>query len=319
MQSIDPAPWQHSHDFSSDSSRAERRTRIVVVITAVMMVVEIAAGLSFNSMALLADGWHMSTHVAAFLITAFAYYFTRRYSADSRFTFGTGKIGVLGGFASAVLLAVVALLMAGESLHRLFAPQTIRFDEAIIIAVVGLFVNLFCAVLLKDDHHHDHGHGHGHSDHGHAHGGGEDLNLRAAYLHVLADAFTSVTAIVALLAGKFYGLSWMDAFMGIVGSGVISVWAYGLIRSTSGVLLDTTPKSSDLPTEIRRAVQADGDATVTDLHVWQVSPGKFSAIVAIVSRDPKPVAAYRELFREHEELVHASIEVERCSDSTKET
>jgi cation diffusion facilitator family transporter len=226
---------------------------------------------------------------------------------------------VLGGFASAVLLMVVALLMAGESLHRLFAPEAIRFDEAIIIAVIGLLVNLVCALLLKDDHHHHghHHHSHGSHDHAHDHGHshhGHDLNLRAAYLHVLADAFTSVTAIVALLVGKFYGWSWLDAVMGLVGSAVVSMWAYGLIRDTSGILLDRTPESSDLPDEIRRAVEADGDALVTDLHVWQVSPGKFSAIVSIVAHDPKPSETYRELFREHEELVHVTIEAQTCAE-----
>lgn len=304
--------WKHSHDYALDTSAAERRTRIVIAITATMMVAEIAAGAAFNSMALLADGWHMSTHVAAFLITALAYYFSRRFAADPRFSFGTGKMGVLGGFASAVILAVVALLMAGESAQRLFAPLPIRFDHAIGVAVLGLLVNVVCAFLLKDEHHHHH-HGHGHS-HAHEHGEGEhhhDLNLRAAYIHVLADALTSLTAIVALLAGKFLGWTWLDAVMGLVGSAVVSVWAYGLLRDTSGILLDHTPASSDLPEEIRRAVEADGDALVTDLHVWQVSAGKFAAIVSIVAHDPKPAESYRELFCEHEELVHVTVEVQR--------
>ena len=227
-------------------------------------------------------------------------------------------MGVLGGFASAVLLLVVAVLMAGESLHRLLAPEAIQFDQAIIIAVIGLLVNLVCALLLKDDHHHHHHHGHGHAHHDHDHSAhdhghhGHDLNLRAAYLHVLADAFTSVTAIVALLVGKFYGWSWLDAVMGLVGSAVVSVWAYGLIRDTSGILLDRTPESSDLPDELRRAVEADGDSMIADLHVWQVSPGKFSAIVSIVAHEPKPSDFYREMFREHEELVHVTIEVQHC-------
>jgi cation diffusion facilitator family transporter len=233
-------------------------------------------------------------------------------------------MGVLGGFASAVLLLVVAVLMAGESLHRLFAPEAIRFDEAILIAVIGLVVNLVCALLLKDDHHH-HGHGHGHSDHPHEHSAhghshhGHDLNLRAAYLHVLADAFTSVTAIVALLVGKFYGWAWLDSVMGLVGSAVVSAWAYGLIRDTSGILLDRTPESSDLPTELRRAVEEDGNSMISDLHVWQVSPGRFSAIISVVADDPKPIEFYREKFREHEELVHITIEVHQCpGDHTPE-
>lgn len=307
MHHTDSAPWRHSHNYSLDTSVAERRTRIVIAITATMMVVEIAAGVVFNSMALLADGWHMSTHVAAFLITAIAYHFSRRYSADPRYSFGTGKMGVLGGFASAVILAMVALLMAGESVHRMFSPLPIHFNQAIGVAVAGLLVNLVCALLLKDDHHH--GHSHGAHDHHH-----HDLNRRAAYIHVLADALTSVTAIVALVAGKFFGWSWLDPVMGVVGSAVVAVWAYGLVRETSGILLDRTPESSDLPDEIRRAVESDGDSLVTDLHIWQVAAGRFAAIVSIVAHEPKASETYRDLFREHEELVHVTVEVHHCHD-----
>jgi cation diffusion facilitator family transporter len=299
--------WQHSHDFALDSSTAERRTRVVIGLTATMMVVEIAAGTVFNSMALLADGWHMSTHVAAFLITAFAYHFSRRHGADPRYSFGTGKMGVLGGFASAVLLSVIALLMAGESVHRFFAPTPIRFNQAIGVAVTGLLVNLVSAFLFKGGAHHHHGDapaGHAHPHH--------DLNLRAAYIHVLADALTSVTAIVALVSGKFFGWIWLDPVMGLVGSAVVSVWAYSLVRDTGGILLDRTPESTDLPEEIRRAVEGDGDSLITDLHVWQVGAGRFAAIVSIVAHDPKPAQAYQEMLREHEELVHVTIEVRVC-------
>jgi cation diffusion facilitator family transporter len=312
MHHSNPSRWQHSHDFSVDSSVAERRTRIVIGITATMMVVEIAAGIAFNSMALLADGWHMSTHVAAFLITAFAYHFCRRHARNPRYSFGTGKMGVLGGFASAVVLFVVAFLMASESVHRFFAPAPIQFDQAIAVAVVGLVVNLVCALIFKDAHHHHHDHPHEHGDAGHH--DHHDLNLRAAYIHVLADALTSVTAIIALTAGKFLGWSWLDPMMGIVGSAVVSVWAYGLVKDTSGILLDRTPESSDLPDELRRAVESDGDSVITDLHVWQVSAGKFAAILSIVAHEPKAVESYRELFREHEELVHVTVEVQRCDD-----
>lgn len=313
MHRTNPARWQHSHDYAADSSVAERRTRIVIGITAAMMVVEIAGGIVFGSMALLADGWHMSTHVAAFFITALAYHFSRRHANDSRYSFGTGKMGVLGGFASAVVLAVIALLMAGESVHRFIAPQPIRFDQAIAVAIIGLVVNLVCAWLLRGEpHHHGHAHGHEHGhDHGHGHG---DLNLRAAYIHVLADALTSVTAIVALTAGKFLGWNWLDPVMGIVGSVIVSVWAYGLVRDTSGILLDRTPETSDLPDEIRRAVESDGDSIIADLHVWQVGTGKYAAIVSIVAHNPKPVETYRELFREHEELVHVTVEVRHCEE-----
>jgi cation diffusion facilitator family transporter len=312
MHRTDLSRWQHSHDYTVDSAGAERRTRIVIAITATMMVVEIAAGMVYGSMALLADGWHMSTHVAAFLITALAYYFSRQRTADRRYSFGTGKMGVLGSFASAVVLAVIALFMAGESVHRFFEPQPIQFNQAIGVAVIGLVVNLVCAWLLKDEHSHHHGHGH---EHGHEHGH-RDLNLRAAYIHVLADALTSVTAIVALTAGKFLGWFWLDPVMGIVGSVIVSAWAYGLVRDSSGILLDRTPESSDLPDEIRRAVESDGDSRISDLHVWQVGAGKFAAIVCIVGHDPKPVETYRELFREHEELVHVTIEVQRCNEHT---
>jgi cation diffusion facilitator family transporter len=311
MHRTDQSRWQHSHDYALDSSVAERRTRIVIGITATMMVVEIAAGMAYNSMALLADGWHMSTHVAAFLITALAYYFSRRHSRDPRYSFGTGKMGVLGGFGSAIVLSIIALLMAGESVHRFFVPVPIHFNQAIGVAVVGLLVNLVCALIFKDAQHHHH-HGDGQHDHRHHHH--HDLNLRAAYLHVLADALTSVTAIAALTAGKFLGWSWLDPVMGIVGSAVVSVWAYGLVRDTSGILLDRTPESSDLPDEIRRAVESDGDSLVNDLHVWQVGAGKFAAIVCIVAHDPKPVETYRELFRQHEELVHVTVEVQRCHE-----
>jgi cation diffusion facilitator family transporter len=290
---------QHSHHYAVDSTAAERRTRIVIAITGAMMVVEIAAGIAFDSMALLADGWHMSTHVSAFLVTTLAYHLSRRHATDPRYSFGTGKIGVLGGFASAVILGMVGFLMAGESVQRAFLPVPIRFDEAIAVAAIGLLVNVICALLLKDrntDHHHD------------------DLNLRSAYLHVLADAFTSVTAVGALLAGRFFGWSWLDPVMGLVGSAVVSVWAYGLLRDTGGILLDLTPASSDLPAEIRRALESDGDELITDLHVWRIGAGRFAAIVSLVAHEPKPVESYRRRLRRHQELVHLTIETELCRD-----
>ncbi|HRZ57013.1 MAG TPA: CDF family Co(II)/Ni(II) efflux transporter DmeF [Candidatus Paceibacterota bacterium] len=310
MHRIDPSRWQHSHDYAVDTSVAERRTRIVIAITATMMVVEIGAGVAFGSMALLADGWHMSTHVAAFLITALAYHFSRRHRDDARYSFGTGKMGVLGSFASAIVLAVIALLMAGESVRRFFAPQPIQFNQAIGVAVIGLVVNLVCARLLQGEHHHGGNQEHG-QEHSHHHGH-HDLNLRAAYTHVLADALTSVTAIVALTAGKFLGWNSLDPVMGIVGSVVVSAWAYGLIRDSSGILLDRTPESSDLPDEIRRAVERDGDALISDLHVWQVAARKFAAIVSIVAHNPKPAEAYQAMSRDHEELVHVTLDVRRC-------
>jgi cation diffusion facilitator family transporter len=304
MHRTDHSQFRKAHDFVPDFSHAERRTRIVIGITAAMMVVEIAVGLMSHSMALLADGWHMSTHVIAFLITAVAYYLARRHAANARISFGTGKIGVLGGFTSAVVLAIVAFLMAGESVHRLCTPLTIHFNEAIAIACLGLLVNLGCAVLLGD---HDHKSGDGSAHH-------QDLNLRAAYFHVLADAFTSVLAILALTGGKFFGWAWLDPVVGIVGSGVVFSWAYSLLRDTSGILLDRTPPSSDLPDEIRRAVESDGDSLVTDLHVWQVGIGKFAAMISVVAHQPKSSDSYRELLREHDELVHVTVETQHCRE-----
>jgi cation diffusion facilitator family transporter len=246
----------------------------------------------------------MSTHVIAFLITAVAYHFARTQAGNARFSFGTGKIGVLGGFTSAVVLSIVAFLMAGESVHRLFVPLEIHFNEAICIACVGLLVNLGCAVLLADRHHESGG---GSSHH-------EDLNLRAAYLHVLADAFTSVLAITALTGGKFFGWAWLDPVVGIVGSGVVFSWAYTLLRDTSGILLDRTPASSDLPDEIRRALESDGDSLVTDLHVWQVGIGKYAAMISVVAHEPKSCESYRALLRGHHELVHTTIETQHCRE-----
>ena len=302
MHRSDHSRFRKAHDFVPDFSHAERRTRIVIGVTAVMMILEISVGLMSHSMALLADGWHMSTHVLAFLITAVAYYFARTQAGNARFSFGTGKIGVLGGFASAVVLSIVAFLMAVESIRRLFVPLEIHFNEAIGIACIGLLVNLSCAVLLAG-HHHEHGHSHH-----------EDLNLRAAYLHVLADAFTSVLAITALTGGKFFGWAWLDPGVGIVGSGVVFSWAYTLLRDTSGILLDRTPASSDLPDEIRRAVESDGDSLVTDLHVWRVGIGKYAAMISIVAHEPKSCDSYRALLRGHDELVHVTIETQHCRE-----
>lgn len=304
MHRTDHSRFRKRHDFVPDFSQAERRTRIVIGVTAAMMIVEIAVGLMSNSMALLADGWHMSTHVLAFLITAVAYYFARTQSGNARFSFGTGKIGVLGGFTSAVVLSIVAFLMAGESVHRLFVPLEIHFNEAIAIACLGLFVNLGCAALLADrPHEHDGGSSHHH-----------DLNLRAAYLHVLADAFTSVLAIAALTGGKFLNWGWLDPVVGVVGSGVVFSWAYTLIRDTGGILLDRTPASSDLPDEIRRAMESDGDSAVTDLHVWQVGIGKYAAMISVVAHQPKSCEAYRALLGGYHELVHVTIETQHCRE-----
>lgn len=296
--------WQHRHTFGADERRgAEQRTWWVIGLTATMMAVEIAAGLVFGSMALLADGWHMGTHAAALGITAFAYVHARRHADNPRYSFGTGKVGALGGFASAVGLAVIALLVFGESLVRVASPVAIRFDEAIAVAVVGLAVNLLSAFILRD--HHDHSEA---GDHHHHH----DHNLRGAYLHVLADALTSVLAIVALTAGKHLGWVWMDPAMGIVGSLVIARWSYGLLRDTSGVLLD-----AEVPAErrddIRAAIEADADNRVADLHIWRVGPRHLAAVISVVTHQPRAPEHYKALLREHGDLVHITVEVHRCA------
>ena len=306
MHTTNISKWKHSHDFVADFSAAEKNTRRVLILTAVMMFAEIIFGLKFHSMALFADGLHMGTHVAAFLITALAYFFARRHAADARFSFGTGKFGVLGGFTSAVVLGVVGLVMAGESISRLVHPLPIQFNQAIVVACLGLGVNIASALILKDTHHHDHHHHRG--EHGHHH----DLNLRAAYLHVIADAVTSLLAIAALLSGKFLGWYWMDAVMGIVGSVVIAQWAWSLLRQTTVILLDQEPEESDLNGEIRKALESDADAVIADLHIWQVGMNKFAAIISLVAHEPKAPNYYKRLLAEHEELAHVTVEVHRC-------
>jgi cation diffusion facilitator family transporter len=287
------SPHEHVY-LGANHERNERRTWLVIAITATMMLVEITAGSIFGSMALIADGWHMSTHAGAMLIAALAYRYARRNARNARFTFGTGKMGDLAGFASAVVLALIALLIGWESLVRFYNPVEISFRQAIAVAVIGLFVNLVCAWLLREDHaHHHHGRGHGHShghdhhahEHGHQHEHVTDNNLRAAYLHVLADALTSVLAIAALTLGSLYGWNWLDPMMGIVGAVVIARWSWGLIRDTGRVLLDYVPEDEDLPDEIRTAIETESDQ-VTDLHVWQLGPGHHGAIVSIRSREP---------------------------------
>lgn len=304
--------WQHVHHFTQENTQGEQRTRIVIGLTLTMMLLEIGAGLAFGSMALLADGWHMATHVAALSITAVAYWYARRHADDPRYSFGTGKVGVLGGFASAVALAVVALVMALESGQRFFADVTIQFPEAIAVAVIGLVVNLISARLLHD-HHHDHGHDHHHnhvSHHEHKHG--QDHNLRAAYLHVLADAVTSLLAIVALVAGMFLGWVWLDAVMGIVGALVISRWSWGLLRDTGAILLDSTVDEATVQ-ELRATIEADADNRVADLHIWRVGPHHLAAIISIVTHYPQAPEHYKALLREIPELEHVSVEVLHCT------
>jgi cation diffusion facilitator family transporter len=314
---MEHAAWPgHGHTFETDRPvEGERRTRWVVAITVAMMVAEIVAGTAYHSMALLADGWHMGTHAAALGVAVFAYVYARRHAADPRYSFGTGKVGALGGFASAAGLAVVALLVGGESVSRLSSPVPIQFDEAIAVAFVGLAVNLVCAWLLGGGHDHGHGHDRDHgSDHDHAPEAPHhhDHNLRAAYLHVLADALTSVFAIVALTAGKLLGWTWMDPVMGLVGAVVIARWSLGLLRDTSAVLLDAE-LAPDRRDAIRAAVEAPGDR-VTDLHVWRVGPRHHAAIVALVSAGDGSPAAVRDRLRAFPELAHVTVEIQRPGD-----
>ena len=317
MTPPDLSRWIHDHVFDTGSQAAERSTRVVMWITAATMLVEIGTGWWFNSMALLADGWHMSSHAVAIGLSAVAYSTARQYATDPRFAFGTWKIEVLAGFASAVFLLVVAALMAFGSIERLFSPQPIQYREAIPIAVLGLVVNIVCALILGRAHHHghdhSHGHGHGHSHH-HGHGHHEDLNLKSAYVHVIADAATSVLAIVALIGGWWYGWSWLDPAMGLVGAALVAVWAKGLTFDTAQVLLDRE-MHHPVVDEIREVVET-GDAHITDLHVWRVGKAVYSCALTVVTTSPGLNAQdIRERLAVHEEIVHATIEVHLHPDA----
>ena len=311
----------HDHDFAVIHNKGERRTKLVLVLTFLTMVLEITAGSLFGSMALLADGWHMGTHVAAFMITLFAYRYSRIHAHDDTFAFSPGKVGVLGGFASSVALGVVALMMLIESGERLFTPHIIHFNEAIAVASFGLLINLICALLLRDHHHpapkhknkpksryevahaHQHSHEHHHHDH----------NLKAAYLHVLADALTSVLAIIALTAGKYYGWNWLDPVMGMVGALVITRWSVVLMQETSPLLLDESIDST-YKTAIKEKIESDADNRVSDLHVWRVGPSHFAVIISLVSHTPKTPDYYKALLSDFHGLSHITIEVHQCRD-----
>ena len=337
MHTHDLSDWIHSHTFDQGSRAAERGTRWVMWITAAMMVFEIVAGWWFNSMALLADGWHMSSHAVALGLSAFAFAAARKYALDPRFAFGTWKIEVLAGFASALFLVGVAVWMVVGSVERLLDSKPIQYQEAIVIAVIGLVVNLVCAWILgrsHDDHgqahEHHHGHNHGHS-HSHAHGSATDLaekqiqraapqtdlSLKAAYLHVMADAVTSVLAVIALIGGLVWGWSWLDPVMGIVGAVMVAIWAKGLLLETGKVLLD---REMDHPVveEIREVVEAGAEAghtRVIDLHVWRVGKQVYSCALSVLTHDTYLTAeVIRQKLAVHEEIVHCTIEVQLCAD-----
>lgn len=292
--------WQHSHNFSITRDRAEQNTTIVMWLTAITMVVEIIAGSFFGSMALLADGWHMATHVAAFGIAVFAYRYARRHANNPRYTFGTGKVTVLGGYTSAVALAVTALTIAIESVTRFFEPIAIRFNEAIAVAILGLIVNLVSAWLLQDRDRHDHHHHHHH-----------DSNLQAAYIHVLTDALTSILAIIALFAGKYFGWIWLDAVMGLIGAGVISKWAYDLVRETGTILLDGTI-DKQIKLDIVTTIEADADNRIADLHVWYVGENCLAATISLVTHYPRSPEYYKGLLSGISSLSHVLVEVNQC-------
>ena len=330
MHTHDLSGWKHEHVFDSGNELAARGARAVMWITLVTMVVEIVAGWWFNSMALLADGWHMSSHALALGLSAFAYAAARRYARDPRFAFGTWKIEVLAGYTSAILLVCVAVLMVVDSIERLLAPQPVAYQEAMLVAVVGLVVNVVCAFILGDAHphddhdhhhhdhdHHDHHHHHavGAHDHGHDHHHDHDLNLRSAYIHVVTDAATSVLAIVALAGGWLYGWNWLDPFMGIVGAALVAGWAYGLVVETAKVLLDRE-MDRDLVGEIRQLMAtelASGETRLADLHVWRVGKQAYSVALVVVTHDNSltPERVRQHLAR-HPEIKHATIEINRC-------
>ena len=320
MQDDGSARWRHEHSFGQDRRRpGESRTQVVIAITATMMVVEIAAGVLFGSMALLADGLHMASHAVALGINAYAYAYARRHARDAAYSFGTGKVNTLGGFTGAVLLAAFALLMASESVQRLVSPIRIAFDQAIWVAVLGLIVNGASMLILgrhthdEEDHGHDHDHDHDDDDddHDHAHthdAAAHDHNLGSAYLHVLADALTSLLAIVALLAAKYFGLAWMDPMMGIVGAVLVARWSIALLKTTSAVLLDRSA-----PEEVRAALAAaiegvDGNRVV-DLHLWCIGPNLYAAALTVVTPRPRPPEHYKALLPPRLNIVHATVEV----------
>jgi cation diffusion facilitator family transporter len=320
MHTQNPSLFAHDHGFDAGNPAGERGARLVMWITAAMMAIEIGAGLAFNSMALLADGWHMSSHALAIGLSAFAYAAARRLAKDRRFAFGTWKIEVLGGFTGAVLLLVIAVLMVAGSVERLLSPQPIQYAQAMAVGVVGLAVNLACAFILghaHDDHgSRAHGHAHGHDPvHGPDHGHHHDLNLKSAYLHVIADAATSVLAIVALAGGWLYGWAWLDPAMGIAGAALVGWWAKNLLAETGTVLLD---REMDHPVveEIREALETGpeaGDTRISDLHVWRVGRNAYACAVSLVTHDPHLTPQQvRGALSIHEEIAHVTVEIERC-------
>jgi cation diffusion facilitator family transporter len=294
----------HQHNFTAHHNQNERRTWYVLVLTVVTMIIEVTAGSIYGSMALLADGWHMGTHAAAFCITLFTYRYARKHANSDKFSYGAGKVGVLGGFTSAIALGIVAIIMLAESIHRLFLPIEIQFNQSILVAVIGLIVNVASMFLLGHDHSHHHDHDH---DHHHSH----DHNLRAAYFHVLADALTSLLAITALLIGKFIGWYWLDPIMGVVGALVITKWAWGLITQTSPILLDASIDQS-IQSEIVQTIEKHHQTKVADIHIWKVSADHYAATLVVVTASEINAESLKHQLRKFDKLDHLTIEVNYC-------
>lgn len=296
--------WQHDHVFGQDKVKTgERKTMLVITITVAMMIIEIGTGITFGSMALLADGLHMGSHAAALGITAFAYLYARKHANDTSFIFGTGKVNALAGFSSAILLVFFAIVMAWESISRFFNPVEIIFDQAIAVAVVGLIINAISVFILGDFKHGEregHQHTHAHTDH----------NLKSAYLHVMADALTSLLAILALSAGMFFGFNWMDPLMGVVGAILVSKWSWSLLKDTSRTLLDREI-SREIQDSVKEAIENKDGNRVADLHVWSIGPGIYSAAISVVTEHPKSANYYKELLPEIG-IVHSTLEVHKC-------
>ncbi len=316
--------WQHQHVFNIDKTAVEKRTLVVVALTSTMMITEIVFGWLTHSMALFADGWHMGTHAFALGISLIAYVLARKFAHDNRFTFGTWRVEILGAFSSAIILAVVGMLMIGTSIERLINPLTIQYGEAILVAILGLVVNLVCVAILGSrgttpGHHHEHpSEHHPHSEaapHHHDHEG-MDLNLKSAYLHVVADSMTSVLAIAALLGVRYLGLKWLDPFMGIVGAAMILRWSYSLLRETSGILLELRPRMDHLAEDIAGHIE-DGDTRISDLHLWNVAQDKYACAISLVAASPSTPEVYKGKLARHSELAHVTIEINRCQDLTQ--
>ncbi|PKN10208.1 MAG: cation transporter [Deltaproteobacteria bacterium HGW-Deltaproteobacteria-7] len=304
--------WQHHHTFNAEKKAIEKRTAIVVIITFATMTAEIIFGWISNSMALLADGWHMGTHAFALGISLMAYMMARKYAKDETFTFGTWKIEILGAYTSAVVLGIVAVIMIFSSVERMINPLNIYYNQALFVAIVGLSVNLVCAAILNNGSHaHEHDHhsdDHQHSHHPHHH---EDLNLKSAYLHVMADALTSILAIAALLGAKYFKLNWLDPFMGIVGAGLIIHWSFLLLKDTSGILLERE-MGNPIADEIKSEIESDGDSKISDLHIWKVAQNQYACIVSLVTAEQYSLEDYKTRLHKVHELVHVTIEINEC-------